>query len=64
VTENEGFEIGKMVFEKPSKQMTQYLKPLYIKAYMNGRPMNKVLVDNGVAVNILSYKMLSKLAKT
>ena len=31
---------------------------------MNGRPMNKVLVDNGAAVNILPYKMLSKLAKT
>ena len=64
VIENEGFEASKMVFEKPSKQMTQYLKPLYIKAYMNGRPVNKVLVDNGAAVNIFPYKMLSKLAKT
>jgi hypothetical protein len=44
--------------------MTQHLKPLYIKAYMNGRSVNKVLVDNGAAVNILPYKMLSKLAKT
>ena len=43
--------------------MTQHLKPLYIKAHMNGRPVNKVLVDNGVAINILPYKMLSKLAK-
>jgi hypothetical protein len=25
VTENESFEAGKMVFEKPSKQMTQHL---------------------------------------
>jgi hypothetical protein len=64
VTENEGFEAGKIVFEKPSKQMTQHLKPLYIKAHMNGRPVNKVLVDNGATVNILPYKMLSKLAKT
>jgi hypothetical protein len=63
VTKNEGFKVGKMVFEKPSKQMTQHLKPLYIKAHMNGRTVNKVLVDNGVAVNILPYKMLSKLAK-
>ena len=44
--------------------MTQHLKPLYIKAHMNGRPVNKVLVDNGAAVNILPYKMLSKLTKT
>ena len=64
VTKNEGFEAGKMVFEKPSKQMTQHLKPLYIKAHMNGRLVNKVLMDNGAAVNILSYKMLRKLAKT
>ena len=64
VTENESFETGKMMFEKPSKQMTQYLKSLYIKAHMNGRPVNQVLVDNGAAVNILPYKMLSKLAKT
>jgi hypothetical protein len=64
VTENESFEACKMVFKKPSKQMTQHLKPLYIKAHMNGRPVNKVLVDNGAAVNILPYKMISKLAKT
>ena len=64
VAENESFEEGKMVFEKPSKQMTQHLKPFYIKAHMNGRPVNKVLVDNGATVNILPYKILSKLAKT
>jgi hypothetical protein len=64
VTKNESFEAGKMVFEKPSKHLTQHLKPLYIKAHMNGRLMNKALVDNGAAVNILPYKMLSKLAKT
>jgi hypothetical protein len=64
VTENEGFEAGKIVFEKPSKQMTQHLKPLYIKAHMNGRLVNKVLMDNGAAVNILPYKILRKLAKT
>jgi hypothetical protein len=58
VTENKGFEVGKMVFVRPSKQMTQHLKPLYIKAHMNGRPVNKVLVDNGAAVNIFPYKML------
>ena len=52
------------MFEKPSKQIIQHLKPLYIKIHMNGRPVNKVLVNNGVAVNILPYKMLNKLAKT
>ena len=64
ITENEEFESGKMVFEKPSKQMTHHLKPYYIKVHINGSPVNKVLVDNGAAINILPYKMLSKLAKT
>ena len=64
ITENEEFESGKMVFEKPSKQMTQHLKPYYIKVHINGSPVNKVLVDNGAAINILPYKMLSKLVKT
>ena len=31
---------------------------------MNGRPVNRVLVDNGAAVNILPTSMLRKLLKT
>ena len=31
---------------------------------MDGRPVNRVLVDNGAAVNILPTSMLSKLLKT
>ena len=44
--------------------MCQHLKPLYIKAHMDRRPMNRVLVDNGAAVNILLTSMLKKLLKT
>ena len=44
--------------------MCQHLKPLYIKAHMDGRPVNRVLVDNGAAVNILPTSMLRKLLKT
>jgi hypothetical protein len=31
---------------------------------MDGRPVNRVLVDNGAAVNILPTSMLRKLLKT
>ena len=31
---------------------------------MDGRPVNRVLVDNGAAINILSTSMLRKLLKT
>jgi hypothetical protein len=44
--------------------MCQHLKPLYIKVHMDGRPVNRVLVDNGAAVNILPTSMLRKLLKT
>ena len=44
--------------------MCQHLKPLYIKAHMDEKPVNRVLVDNGVAVNILPTSMLRKLLKT
>ena len=57
-------DTGKIVFEKPILSVCQHLKPLYIKAHMDGRPVNRVLVDNGAAVNILPTSMLRKLFKT
>jgi hypothetical protein len=57
-------DTGKIVFEKPTLSMCQHLKPLYIKGHMDGRPVNRVLVDNGAAVNILPTSMLRKLFKT
>ena len=62
--EEECRDTGKIVFEKPTLAMCLHLKPLYIKAHMDGRPVNRVLVDNGAAVNILPTSMLSKLLKT
>ena len=64
VDEEECQDTGKIVFEKLALSMCQHLKPLYIKAHMDGRPVNRVLVDNGVAVNILPTSMLRKLFKT
>ena len=40
-------------FEYPSNSMTWHVKPLYIKAFFDGIQLNRVLVDNGVAVNLL-----------
>ena len=50
--------------EKPTLSMSQHLKLLYIKAHMDGRPVNRVLIDNGIAINILPTSMLRKLFKT
>ena len=54
------FPPGKIIFEKPSKRMSQHLKPLFIKVHMDGIPINRVLVDNGAAINILPWGMLKK----
>jgi len=43
--------------------MSQHLKPLFIKVHMDGIPINRVLVDNGAAVNILPWGMLKKINK-
>jgi hypothetical protein len=59
VDEEECQDTGKIVFEKPALSMCQY-----IKAHMDGRPVNRVLVNNGATVNILPTFMPKKLFKT
>ena len=48
-------------FEKPGDKERRHLWPLFMKGYINGKPMTKMLVDGGVAVNIMSYTMYQKL---
>ncbi|XP_073046152.1 uncharacterized protein [Primulina eburnea] len=43
--------------------MTKHIKPLYIIAHVNGKPLSRVLIDNESAVNILPYRILQKLGK-
>ena len=43
--------------------MTKHIKPLCIKAYLNGVVLNRVLIDNGVVVNIISSSTLKKINK-
>jgi hypothetical protein len=40
------------MFEKP-EVLEEHMKPLYIKGHLNGRPVNCMLVDGGVCVNIM-----------
>ncbi|GKV17141.1 hypothetical protein SLEP1_g27682 [Rubroshorea leprosula] len=54
----------KIVFEKPEEKMANHVRPLYINAHMNGTPINRVLVDNGAAVNVLPTCMLYKIGKS
>jgi hypothetical protein len=48
------------MFEKP-EESSQHLKPLYIRGHINGKPISRMLIDGGVAVNLMSYSIFKKL---
>jgi hypothetical protein len=51
------------VFKKPAES-GDHLKPLYIREHMDGTPVAPMLVDGGVAVNVMPYSTFKKLRKT
>jgi hypothetical protein len=53
-----------IVFEKPKKKTYRHLKPLYVKGYIDGKPMNKMIVDGGEAINLMPYSICHRLGKT
>ena len=53
--------IQQAVFDKPVKH--QNLKALYVKGFVDGKPMSKILVDGGASINILPYTTFCKLGK-
>jgi hypothetical protein len=53
-----------VIFEKPQAKNYKHLKALYLKGYINGQPINKMLVDIGAAVNIMPYSMLRHLGRS
>jgi hypothetical protein len=50
-----------VIFEKPREKNYKHLKALYLKGYINGHPVNKILVDTGAIVNIMPYSVLCRL---
>jgi hypothetical protein len=40
-------------FDKPAKN--RHMRPLYLRGYVNGKPLTKMFVDGGSAVNVMSY---------
>ena len=39
-------------------EMTRHIRPLYVKSHFNGKPVSKVLVDNGSIVNVMPSRMV------
>ena len=50
-----------IMFEKPPEKEYMHLKALYLNGYINGKPVSRMMVDTGAAVNIMSYSMLRRL---
>jgi hypothetical protein len=51
-------------FGKPEGEKHRHLKALYLKGFVDGKPMTKMLIDGGAAVNLMSYATYWKLGKT
>ena len=44
-----------IIFEKPKENSYKHLKGLYLKGFINGKPVNRMLVDTGATVNLMPY---------
>ena len=42
-------------------EMMRHIKPLYVRAHLNGRLVSKVLIDNGLAVSVMPLRMMRAL---
>nr|KYP35446.1 hypothetical protein KK1_043514 [Cajanus cajan] len=52
------------MFDSPTPEMKDHLKPLLLTLMIEGVEVNKVLVDGGAAINILPQTMLKCFGKT
>ena len=48
-------------FDKLGDKESKHLRPLFMKGYINGKPMTKMLVDGGAVMNIMPYTTYRKL---
>jgi hypothetical protein len=47
------------IFDKPAKN--RHMRPLYLRGYVNSKPLTKIIVDGGAAVNVMPYTTFRKL---
>src|SRR6185369_4098423 len=53
-----------IIFEKPKENSYKHLKGLYLKGLIDGKPVNRMLVDTGAAVNLMPYSVLHRLCRS
>jgi hypothetical protein len=50
------------LFEKP-EELSQHLKPLYVRGHIDGRPISRMLMDGGAVINLMPYSVFKKLGR-
>ena len=63
IDSSKGRRTQKVVLEKPFMEMTRHIRHLYVRAHFNGKPMSKVLIDNGPTINVMPLRMLRALGR-
>ncbi|WJX46260.1 hypothetical protein P8452_33079 [Trifolium repens] len=63
VMNNGCIEEQQATFERPDLGMKNHLKPLFIRAKVEGVGVNKVLIDGGAAVNLMPLSMQNRTFK-
>ena len=53
--------IRQAIFDKPVKH--RHLKALYVKGFVDEKPMNKMLMDGCASINLMPYTTFRKLGK-
>lgn len=61
-SEKQDDESAKKVLTKPYEGMSKHLRPLYISAHFDAKPLPRVLVDNGAAVSGTDSPTLGRIA--
>jgi hypothetical protein len=51
------------IFEKPEDEKRQHLKALFLKGFVNGKPVTSMLVDRGATINLMPYTLLRKIGE-
>jgi hypothetical protein len=51
-----------VMFEK-SEESNQHLKPLYVRGHIDRKPISRMLIDSGAAVNLMSYSIFKKIKR-
>ncbi|KAM2349872.1 hypothetical protein ACFX1X_013327 [Malus domestica] len=62
--EPERVYIDRIVFSRPSLTLANHLKPIYATSHMKGVHFKRILIDGGVAVNVLPFKQMKRVCRS